>query len=122
MLKVNQAHPPTIPGYLHVGLGPMRSAVSCTADGVAEFRGNQAHVLRLSPFFSRDLFVWNQLAMKEKMLMKLERDRTKAKIEAIEAQMKAMQVSVLFQADAPTCCRRKTIKSERDLVEQVTVL
>ncbi|CAM9146680.1 unnamed protein product [Ectocarpus sp. 12 AP-2014] len=32
-----------------------------------------------------------QLAMKEKMLMKLERDRTKAKIEAIEAQMKAMQ-------------------------------
>lgn len=27
------------------------------------------------------------------MLMKLERDRTKAKIEAIEAQMKAMQVS-----------------------------
>lgn len=33
-----------------------------------------------------------QLAMKEKMLIKLERDRTKAKIEAIEAQMKAMQV------------------------------
>lgn len=31
--------------------------------------------------------------MKEKMLMKLERDRIKAKIEAIEAQMKAMQVS-----------------------------
>lgn len=34
-----------------------------------------------------------QLAMKEKMLMKLERDRIKAKNEAIEAQMKAMQVS-----------------------------
>eukprot|EP00752_Nemacystus_decipiens_P010662 g9494.t1 len=32
-----------------------------------------------------------QLAMKEKMLMKLERDRIKAKNEAIEAQMKAMQ-------------------------------
>lgn len=31
--------------------------------------------------------------MKEKMLMKLERDRVKAKNEAIEAQMKAMQVS-----------------------------
>ena len=30
--------------------------------------------------------------MKEKMLMKLERDRIKAKNEAIEAQMKAMQV------------------------------
>lgn len=31
--------------------------------------------------------------MKEKMLMKLERDRMKAKTEAVEAQMKAMQVS-----------------------------
>lgn len=31
--------------------------------------------------------------MKEKMLMKLERDRIKAKNEAIEGQMKAMQVS-----------------------------
>lgn len=30
--------------------------------------------------------------MKEKMLMKLERDRVKAKNEAIEAQIKAMQV------------------------------
>lgn len=34
--------------------------------------------------------------MKEKMLMKLERDRIKAKIEAIEAQMKAMQVSFIY--------------------------
>lgn len=33
----------------------------------------------------------HQLAMKEKMLMKLERDRVKAKNEAIEAQIKAMQ-------------------------------
>ena len=37
--------------------------------------------------------IFPQLAMKEKMLMKLERDRIKAKNEAIEAQMKAMQVS-----------------------------
>lgn len=37
--------------------------------------------------------MYPQLAMKEKMLMKLERDRIKAKNEAIEAQMKAMQVS-----------------------------
>lgn len=32
--------------------------------------------------------------MKEKMLMKLERDRIRAKVEAIEAQMKAMQVGL----------------------------
>lgn len=37
--------------------------------------------------------MYPQLAMKEKMLMKLEHDRIKAKNEAIEAQMKAMQVS-----------------------------
>lgn len=34
-----------------------------------------------------------QLSMKEKMLMKLERDRVKAKNEALEAQIKAMQVT-----------------------------
>lgn len=41
------------------------------------------------------LCVLDQLAMKEKMLMKLERDRVKAKNEAIEAQMKAMQVGYI---------------------------
>lgn len=39
--------------------------------------------------------------MKEKMLMKLERDRIKVKIEATEAQMKAMQVSLYAHAHAP---------------------
>lgn len=37
--------------------------------------------------------------MKEKMLMKLERDRVKAKTEAIEAQMKAMQVSHILRVN-----------------------
>lgn len=46
-------------------------------------------------FFTMLMFYVNQLAMKEKMLMKLERDRVKAKNEAIEAQIKAMQVSIM---------------------------